>query len=122
MIEAKENRHVTTLDIPNVFIQTRVEDPDDKVIMRMRGRLAEYLEMIAPEIYSPYIVMEKGRKVLYCEAQTAIYGMLKATLLFYKKLRKDLENFGFVFNEYDACVANRYIKINNKLYYFMWMI
>ena len=39
----------------------------------------------------------------------AIYGMLVASLLFYKKLRKDLENIKFVFNLYDPCVANRII-------------
>ena len=108
VIDAKEGRDIATVDIPNAFIQTKVEKEEDKVIMRMRGRLAEYLEMIAPEIYSPYIMIEKGKKVLYCEAQNAIYGTLKAALLFYKKLRKDLEKMGFEFNRYDPCVANRY--------------
>ena len=51
----------------------------------MRGRLAEYLVMIAPELYSPYVMFENGKKVLYCEAQNAIYGPLKAELLSYKK-------------------------------------
>ena len=110
VIEAKEDRDTRTVDIPNAFMQTRVEDDKDKVIIRMRGRLAEYMERIAPEIYSPYVVLQKGKKVLYCEAQNAIYGTLKAALLFYKKLRKDLEDMGFIFNRYDPCVANKYIK------------
>jgi hypothetical protein len=37
----------------------------------------------------------------------AIYGMLEAALLWYKKLRRELEEAGFVFNPYDPCVANR---------------
>ena len=112
------------MDIPNAFIQTKVENEEDKVIMRMRGRLAEYMELIAPEIYPPFIILEKGKKVLYCEVQNAIYGTLKAALLFYKKLRKDLEEIGFKFNQYDAFVANRYIekKETNKLWCFMLMI
>ena len=36
-----------------------------------------------------------------------IYGMLIVSLLWYQKLRKDLEGQGFIFNPYDACVANR---------------
>lgn len=114
VIEAKERRNIMTLDIPNAFIQTKVENEEDKVIMRIRGRLAEYMEMIAPEIYSPFIVLEKGKKVLYCEVQNAIYGTLKVALLFYKKSQKDLEDIGFGFNQYDACVANRYIDGNQQ--------
>ena len=32
--------------------------------------------------------------------------MLRTALLFYKRLRKDLENIGFKINPYDSCVAN----------------
>src|SRR6056300_1439606 len=39
----------------------------------------------------------------------AIYGMLEASMLWYKKLRKDLEEYGFKFNPYDACVANKIV-------------
>ena len=110
VIDAKEERDVVTIDIPNAFIQTKVENDEDKVIMRMRGRLAEYLVMIAPEIYSPYVMMENGKKVLYCEAQNAVYGTLKAALLFYKKLVKDLQEYGFELNPYDICVLNKMVK------------
>ena len=37
--------------------------------------------------------------------------MLEASLLWHRKLRKDLESVGFIFNVYDACVADR---IKNK--------
>ena len=40
----------------------------------------------------------------------AIYGMLQSALLFYLKLRTDLEGIQFKFNPYDACVANRIVK------------
>src|SRR5210317_1366865 len=109
VIEAHEGRDVTTVDIPNAFIQTKIENEADKVVMRMRGKLAEYLVLIAPQIYKPYEVFENGKKVLYCEAQNAIYGTLKAALLFYKKLLKDLIEFGFEINPYDVCVANKMI-------------
>ena len=36
--------------------------------------------------------------------------MLIASLLWYKKFKKDLVGEGFVFNPYDPCVANRQVK------------
>ena len=41
--------------------------------------------------------------------QKAMYGLLHSTLLFYLKLRRDLEEFGFVINDYDPCVANKVV-------------
>ena len=37
----------------------------------------------------------------------AIYGMMEAALLWYKRFRHELEDVGFKFNLYDPCVANR---------------
>ena len=37
----------------------------------------------------------------------ALYGLLRSALLFYKKLRGDLENMGFEVNPYNPCVANK---------------
>ena len=37
----------------------------------------------------------------------ALYGMLEAALLWYNEFKKDLENEGFKFNNYDGCVANK---------------
>jgi len=36
--------------------------------------------------------------------------MLAAALLWYKKLKKDLEGIGFKFNPYDPCVANKEVR------------
>ena len=82
--------------------------------MRLRGKAAELLVQTAPELYQKYIQIEKGKKVLYVEAWKAIYGTLKAALLFYKKLSADLVKKGFTINPYDPCVANKVVN-NNKL-------
>jgi hypothetical protein len=60
-----------------------------------------------PELYGPYVVYEKNRKVVYVQVMRAIYRMLEATLLWYKKLRGELEQAGFKFNPYNPCVANQ---------------
>ena len=104
VIDAKEEREVAVADIPNAFVQTEMEG--EPVVMKIRGKLAELLVKVAPEVYKNFVVFEKGQKVVYVRLQKALYGMLKSALLFYKKLRKDLESIGFVVNPYDPCVAN----------------
>ena len=42
-IDAAEERYVAVIDIPNAFIQTRIENDEDKVVLRLRGKLADLL-------------------------------------------------------------------------------
>ena len=46
--------------------------------------------------------------MLYVRLNKALYGMLQAALLFYKKLRGWLEDSGFEVNPY-PCVANKIV-------------
>jgi len=52
------------------------------------------------------MTLENNVPVLYVEVKKAIYKLLESALLFYKKLRKDVEDIGFKVNPYDPCVAN----------------
>ena len=54
--------------------------------------------------------MENRKAVLYLEVLKAIYGCLQSALLFYLKLKKDLESVGFELNPYNPCIANKVIK------------
>ena len=45
--------------------------------------------------------------MLHVQLDRALHGMLRAALLFYKKLRRKLEDMGFEVNPYDPCVANK---------------
>jgi hypothetical protein len=106
-IEAKEGRDVMTVDIPNAFIQTDIESTkSERVIMKIKGALVDMLVQLDAAIYKDYVILEGNNKVLYVEVLKAIYGMLQSSLLFYKKLRKDLLEIGFIVNPYDPCVAN----------------
>jgi hypothetical protein len=59
-------------------------------------------------VYRKYVFLnKKGETVLYVKLLNALYGILKAVLLFYKKLIKDLMGIGFKLNLYDPCVANK---------------
>ena len=111
VIDAREERDVMCGDVPNAFIQALIpnaeKDGNERVIMKITGVLVDMLVQLNPEMYGPYVVYENGRKVLYVQVLRALYGMLQAALLWYKKFRSELEEEGFKFNPYDPCVANR---------------
>ena len=74
-IDAKEGRKVVTIDIPGAFLHA---DNGDYVIMKMVGTLAELMVKTNPiRLYRQYVVLEKGRSMLYLRLQKALYGMMK---------------------------------------------
>ena len=65
---------------------------------------------IAPEVYREYVTKnKKGEKVLLVQCMNALYGSMVASLMFYKKLSTALKSYGFEYNPYDACVANKVV-------------
>jgi len=87
-IDAKENRKVVTIDIPGAFMHA---DNEDYVIMKMVGTLAELMVKTNPKMYRQYVILEKGKSVLYLRLQMGLYhGMMKSALLFYRKLESEL--------------------------------
>jgi hypothetical protein len=113
---------VIALDIPNAFVQTPAGTTKDgkSIIMKIRGALVDMLVDLDLLIYKDYVSIVNGNKVLYVQVLKAIYGMLQSALLFYKKLRNDLESIGFKINPYDPCVANR--MINGTQYKVVWHV
>ena len=90
-----------TADVPNAFIQApmpKVKPGEERVMMKITGVLVDMLVQLSPEVYGPYVVFENGWKVIYVQVLRAIYAMLQAVLLWYKKFRKDLEAQGIKFN------------------------
>ena len=61
--------------------------------------------------YSPNVVYEKLKKVLYIEFFKAMYDMLQLALLSYINSRKYLDTDGFKFNPYGPCVAGKIIEV-----------
>jgi hypothetical protein len=101
------------VDIPNTSVQTVMseEDAEHHVTVRIRGPLVDVLVSIAPDVYGPYFSTTKtGQKVLIVECLNAVYGMMVAALLYYKKFVKSLVNHGFKLNPYNGCVANKIVK------------
>ena len=82
-IDAFENRDVATVDLPGAFLHTEVDPNDDIVHMVLRGELAELMVEVNPSMYQKYVTSDKkGCILLYVDLQKAVYGTLKALLLF----------------------------------------
>ena len=95
-----------TFDIPGAFLHA---DNEDYVIIKMVGTLSKLMVKANPKLYGQYVILEKGKSVLYLGLQKALYGMMKSALLFYRKLVSELREMGFEINPYEPCVANKTI-------------
>ena len=107
VIDALENRDVAVLDVPGAFMQA---DIDELVHVRFTGEMVKMLLQIDEQMYSEYVMMEKGEQVMYMELLKALYGTLRAARLFWQKLSKQLiDVWGFIPNKYNDCVVNKMI-------------
>ena len=69
--------------------------------------LVDILAEIAPDVYKSHVTTDKkGVKQLLVQCQNALYGMMVASLLCYRKFTKSLIEVGFNINPYNTCVAN----------------
>jgi len=87
VIEAKQRRDIMTLVIPNAFVKMPIPQDGDKVMMKIRGPLVNILCEVCPEVYDNFVIYEGKQKVLYVRMLKALYGMMIASILYYKKFR-----------------------------------
>ncbi len=112
-IAASERRKVRCYDIPSAFVNTHV---DEDVLVVLKGELKEMMVQIAPQVYRKYVTVDKkGTPTLYVKLQKALYRLMRASLFFYRKLHRELEDYGFVVNPYNPCVANMSTECNKQL-------
>jgi hypothetical protein len=89
---------------------------DKDVLMVLEGELTDMMVQIAPQIYRKYITVDrKGTRILYIKLQKALYGLMRASLLFYRILRKEFKEYGLRVNPYNPCVANITVKSGKQL-------
>eukprot|EP00978_Attheya_sp_CCMP212_P005488 scaffold12295_cov58-Attheya_sp.AAC.1 len=64
-----------------------------------------------PNAFVQIEIDQSGEKiVMKIRGVLALYRMLVASLLYYKKFVKDIKSIGFILNPYDPCVVNRMIE------------
>ena len=69
--------------------------------------MAELLAKIDPKTWQECVHQRRGQAYIYCRVEVAIYGTLKAALLFWKKLSRSLKQHNFIINPYNWCFANK---------------
>ena len=118
LIDALEGREVAVLDVPGALMQA---DIDELVHVRFTGEMVNMLLQIDSEMYKDYVVVERGKRVMYMELFKALYGTLSAAQLFWQKLSKQLiDVWGFTPIKYDDCVMN--ITINGHQMTVVWHV
>jgi hypothetical protein len=80
---------VRCYDVPSAFVNT---DVDEDVLMVLKGELVDMMVQIAPQVYRKYVMVDrKGMPILYLKLQKTLYGLMRASLLLYRKPRKELK-------------------------------
>ncbi len=110
---ARERQMVRCYDVPSMFVNT---DVNEDILMVLKRELMGMMEQITLQIYRKYISVEKkGTKILYVKLQKVLYGLMRASLLFYRKPHKKIEEYGLVVNPYNLCRANMITKSQTQL-------
>jgi hypothetical protein len=79
VINAHKGRNVVCFYITRVFLHADVEED---ITMVLKGRLAELMVQVTPNLYRKYITVDrKGTAILYVKMQKALYGLLRSALL-----------------------------------------
>ena len=105
IIDSIEKRDVAMADIKGAYLNAIM---DDEVIMKIIGDDVDIFCELRPD-FKDFVVLEKGRKVLYVQLYKALYGCVKSALLWYEMFTEHLKEMGFEVNPYDMCVANAMI-------------
>ena len=99
VVDAKQNRVIITLDIPNAFVETLLPNSNKRIIITISGKLVGLLEEIPTE---KLVQFQRGAKF--------ICVLMNSSLLFYRYFREDFESIGFKVNPYNVCMANHMLK------------
>ena len=106
-MDAREGQAVAVLDVVNAFLHAH---NDERVLMLLRGKLTEMMARIDLSMYREYVTYSNnGVPMLYVRISKALYGMLRSAILFYKRLRSDLEDWGIKVNPNDNCFTNNMV-------------
>jgi hypothetical protein len=86
-IAASKRRVERCYDVPKAFVNM---DVNEDIIMVLKSKIVEMMIQIAPEVYRKYVTIDwTGTTILYVKLQKALCRLMRASLLFYRKLRKE---------------------------------
>ena len=74
----QEGRKVQPFDVPGAYLHAE-KPKDEKVYMKFEGDFADIMCEVNRE-YKKFVMIERGKRVLYVRVLKAIYGMIESTL------------------------------------------
>ena len=101
VIDAKQERDVMSLGIPNAFVQTLFPPINERTTMKIRGRLADLLLEINYKKHASFVHYTENGKILCVKIMEMLYGLLKSSLICYEMF--------VVLNPYEIFIANKII-------------
>ena len=121
IIDTEEKRDLAVIYIPNAFIQTRFEDENEIVVIKIIGAQVDLLLELDTEFYGTSVTTDKkGEKVIIVQCMNAIYGVTVDILLYYKEFVKTLNMTGFQLNPYGPYVTNTLVNdIQQTIYFYV---
>ena len=108
---------MTIADVTGAFLKV---DMDNFVVIKLQGHAVEALLDTNREKYEKYIVNTKSDKIIYIKFLKAMYGTLKALLLWYTLFADTLKDESFTVNPYNNCIANKII--NGHQFTICWYV
>jgi len=117
VIDAMESRDVAITDVAGAFLKAEMPD---FVVVTLHGSSLNSILRANRAKYEPFVTIENGKRILYVRLAKAMYGTLKAALLWYQLLAETLTKEGFHINPYDPCVANK--MINGSQFTICWYV
>ena len=100
-VAANERRHVMSFDVGSAYLHA---DMPGEVVMELDPITTAILTKLDPT-FSPFV--DEDGKVLV-RLNKALYGCVESAKAWYRHLKRSLEKLGYVANEYDPCVFNRW--------------
>ena len=107
LMDAIDERKVVTCDIPGAFLQADWPAGDD-CFLKFENVMVDMICQIDPK-YKSSVIKRGNKKFIFAKLNKAVYGTLLGAILFYEKLSKQLDDWGYVKNNYDPCTFNKVI-------------
>jgi len=84
------------------------EEMDEVIVVKLENEMVDVFCVLDNQ-YDSYVILEKNKRVLYLRLDKALYGCIRAALLWYELFSGTLQKLGYSINPYDICVANKVI-------------
>ena len=95
-IDTTEVWDVSVADSRRAFLTA---DMDEEVIVISENKMVDAMLEIDRKIYGKYVIYGGNvKKHMYFRISKAMYGTLKATLMYYRMISKEMIEYGFVIN------------------------